>query len=1184
MAAVPLSNDTALCLAASALQGDLTLSRSQRELVKAVAQTERVEDIVRHSRLPERLAKRELQVLLERGLLALKEPDSVRYRERQSSGIERDGAEDRHSVTRLTDEGEGLVPELAEPAIESPRRAAAAVARWVQVPPRVIGRPRPDPTEAHEEALDSEMEAAFERLRSSPSNSLGDDGGRPPRHTRVPSTLPSGTPGSVDLPGEFRLPSLPPGFKAPRPDASAETVAAGPGQPRSTLRSPDTSGTNPATSGDDLDPALPSRPPPRFSGIEALKPGDSAQAQSLGLAAGAEPLGGPVIPRFSAAGPDAEDRLGTEPIPLVTVVRSPMITVGQTRPNDAMATHPATPNLNPLQILNASHNPRPGVGSNTRPGMGNVPHPGGASAPGPQPTGGSSQVPGRRVSPGLGATVTLPPSSEPRSGSTIEGMPAQSSAPPGQLQPTPLGNDNPLGRTAIGGISAPPDPNRRPSVVVRPAGRDSIPDGTSSGFDASPTGKTLLGVIAPTAEQLRQAPANDSLHSSMDAKASATSTTMPSLRAGEIHLHLGASTASQGDQHLDHYEIIECLARGGAGVVYKVRDPHAEDGHFLALKVLRQGTHRVAENVESFVHEARLMGALAHPNLVELRYFGHENDEPFLLMEFVEGLSMSDLLHHPVPLPLDVGLIIIQDALQALDYVHNAQLPELAPHGLVHCDVSPQNLLVGADGYTRLIDFGTSRSPGLIVGDAAVRCKPRYSSPELIAGEAVSAESDIFSMGAVLFQLLSKQPAFSADPTRRKRESLVPNPSMLNRRAPTPFDPICQRALDPDPGSRFASAREMLETLDSAVEVSGIELRRQRINFWVKRVLQSRHGDVEFDMAELEDLLDNKRSFSSRPPAVAPSNKPPSSNPEHTKNVEPRKGRSVPPPAVSRTPTREFVAPQEEQYVDSSPPSSDGSIGAASRFETFEKDSPLRLKTRLWVTGAAIGAFIAISTYALLGPPSRTAFLTPESSSELPTGPDAPEAPSREDVLPRSVNSLPPSDGLPPASVSPEPTELEAPVPTLEIEPVRPIVAPVNDPEPSMDAQEAPPRQDTPRAVAPRPAPRSAPPRVAPHRPAPPSADPEPAPEPAAPPTKKTLDSDTLEAIESPEVTRPNTPEVSESPEPAPSQPPPRAAPPPSASPPPSAAPAPRISPVAPRTPRTEALPDRSRPTAPIRP
>jgi serine/threonine protein kinase len=321
-----------------------------------------------------------------------------------------------------------------------------------------------------------------------------------------------------------------------------------------------------------------------------------------------------------------------------------------------------------------------------------------------------------------------------------------------------------------------------------------------------------------------------------------------------IALESKGKPAPRGQVRFDDYAIASFLAKGGSGVLYKAKRRDDPNGPRYALKVLQEHLCADPATVAAFEREAQLMGALEHKNLVGLHGFGSENGEPFLLMEYVEGVSLAEILHHPVPIPLDVGLIIVRDALVVLDYVHNVRLPA-APTGLLHCDVSPHNLLVGKDGQTRLIDFGTSRAPGSPVVDAQVRCKPRYSSPELMAGEAVGPTSDVFAVGAVLFEMLSRQPAFSSDPRRRKRESFVPNPSLLNRRAPTRFDALCQRALAPAAADRFQSAREMLEAIDQAVASSQIELRKERVAGWVYRLLRSRSGDVEFDLSELEDLL-----------------------------------------------------------------------------------------------------------------------------------------------------------------------------------------------------------------------------------------------------------------------------------------------------------------------------------------
>ncbi len=782
-----------------------------------------------------------------------------------------------------------------------------------------------------------------------------------------------------------------------------------------------------AQSGDTERPGPTNRPAPRFSGFEALRPGTEASVLAAGAASGGdEPL--QPLPRVTVPRPNEVE--GTDPmagqvIPLVRIVRSPMVTLraAEPRPHDASPIRPTgIVNLQPTNAASARPKTGPGEqvavreGTSGRDGQliagvavrnvgeegarrNDTPRsptsdPPAAEAfermPNPLPStpDTASKKSGNTLE-GMVAQSSHPPPAD--SGRTIEGMPAQGAqgtsrvSPPGAaktsstlesmpapppgaraphvptgLVPTGLGPSDDLKSTLRGGVAASDGKTNkrsgRPSVVVRsgapPQGSQTLIDLQPTG----PTGRTLAGVLAPTAAEIASA---------RTAGNTKTGSTMPSWNAQGVREALehkqhrtdsGEHSRNQ-DESLEHYQVLECLAKGGSGVVYRVQDPSAGQSQSLALKVLRQGQHREADVLTAFAREAELMDALSHPNLVHFVHFGHENDEPFLLMEYIEGLSMAELLHHPVPLPLDVGLIIIQDALEALDYVHNTRLPDVIPDGLVHCDVSPQNLLVGADGRTRLIDFGTSRAPGKAVSDANVRCKPRYSSPEVMAGEAVGPQADLFSMGAVLFQLLSKQPAFSADPRRRKKESLVPNPSLLNRRAPTPFDPICQRALDPDPEGRYSSARDMLEALDAAVETSGIELRRARISFWVRRVIQSRHGDVEFDMSELEELLDTRRGRHRELPSSTSNEVPSAPSSENTKDVKPHKGRSVPPPPV-----------EPVDQATSDPPSS--SLGAASRYSVAPPGEAYSLSftARLWITGASIGATIAIILFAVLKP------------------------------------------------------------------------------------------------------------------------------------------------------------------------------------------------------------------------
>ncbi len=681
-----------------------------------------------------------------------------------------------------------------------------------------------------------------------------------------------------------------------------------------------------------------SPPPPRYSGIKGLGPDTDAAAGQWAHAVGDVGLAmpkAPAIPRVRVPLPSDFDvdggGLAGQTIPLVAVIRAPSM-------------------IETVRGMSKQGTSRSGVDSLPRAvgsAKGAPSDPGGAAPNTPQ----SKQSPsGTNVGVGTSDSGAIAVPADPRGGVVR------------------------FGRTLVGVVA----PAERTDEGAKPSSEagEGKQQGQASTHEAADVGSgTLLGVLAPTADRLReQRPVND-FQPLSEFAAKRLEAAQPSELESRPRSSAPPSEAPSSDR-LEHYQVLECLAQGGSGVVYKVADPQASEGEFLALKVLRQGSFADPGAVAAFEHEALMLGALGHPNVAGLEYFGRQNGEPFLLMQFVDGLSMSDLLHHPVPLPLDVGLIILQDALEALDYIHNVSVPEV-PNGLVHCDISPQNLLVGADGVTRVIDFGSARPPGQTVDDAAVRCKPRYSSPEMMAGDAVDATSDVFSMGAVLFQVLSKQPAFSADPARRKAESLVPNPSMLNRRAPTRFDPICQRALDPDASKRYQSAREMLEALDEAVELSSIELRRQRVNFWVRRVIQSRHGDVEFDINELQELLeDNGGPTRARRNSLTP----------------------VPPGTMRQT------EPEEEAADSSQHGAAAAHVPETSEAAAAPGEPAVDLRKRLWVTSVVVGVVLAVVVFALLKPDVFRGWFETDSAQhrdryEGTSAPGVPTAPGVSSAL-----------------------------------------------------------------------------------------------------------------------------------------------------------------------------------------
>lgn len=1080
---VRITKDQVLCVPPVVPADDGRLTAAQRDLITAVQMCSLVADVVKYSNLPESEALGELEQLLDAGWLAFVNPTpaglvavertarpsalplAVPSTVRGFSSPDNQAAAatqrvfpkiDAETTSRSEQEMDAALARLTP---SEPSRTAAAQVGPEPSPPAPARTEAPPPRAAIRPAPIRAVVMPTAPIRAGSSPRLPTPAAAPPDGAQVDTAKPV----AERPPSEQKAPQVSGEMVSPGVNGNAARATDDSGDyvfllgPKSV---PPVSPFSPAPSGEypegglhastsraseieGLSSSRSSRPPPLFSDFKALGPTSDGRSQPVALSAAAggansvvgAPIAPRVIPRPQAFSPSPPDGfVPGEPVPLIRVTRRTMPAMGSVSPR--------SPIVNSRDDLRAGQSPLPQPAA-ARP----VP-----ISPAPTRVAGGTLVGGmqavRGSTPGeLPAVGRGLSSSEMSAVARAESDPPREAASPdrglGNESSTPeMAAENPeprprmhreSGRTLVGGSYAsaltgtsnltpsPEHANRISAqaikavgvsrmVVVggeRPAAQQGTATATPLAVSPSP-GATLLGVRAPD----EQAVADFVLSEPVANDAVAETVAEPPV--------------DDASDNLDHFEVIECLAKGGSGVVYRVRDPGSSPGEFLALKVLRQGQHKNDGAVAALEHEATVMGILSHPGLVRLHDFGYEADEPFLLMECIDGLSMSQLLHHPVPLPLDVGLMIIQDTLEVLAYVHGQQLPGQAP-GIVHCDVSPQNLLIGLDGKTRLIDFGIARASGSVIGDSQVRCKPRYASPELLAGEEVDPTTDIFAVGAVLFQVLSKVPAFSSDPERRKRESLVPNPSKLNSRAPSRFDPICHRALSQDRKLRFASAREMLDVMNRAVEDSGILLRRERVEQWVQSVFQTRQGEVtELSGEQVKELLgEGRRGSSSRSEPSSPFSS--ALSPTDTLSET-----SLPIP--KRTSSDSAPAPATQRR-------SRKRQGADTVVVAAQDEGELPPLVKRIVTGAALVCIVALLAAALLAP-NRFGGLFPHERSAwqgpAPIVDPALSAPMITSVLPNEPAPFVIDPTLPSASLDAIPGPVPPSEGTAELGPAAP--------------------------------------------------------------------------------------------------------------------------------------------------
>lgn len=299
--------------------------------------------------------------------------------------------------------------------------------------------------------------------------------------------------------------------------------------------------------------------------------------------------------------------------------------------------------------------------------------------------------------------------------------------------------------------------------------------------------------------------------------------------------------AGDGAVQLGRYEVVRRIGRGGMGSVYLCR-LQGEWGfsRLLALKVLRGHLAGASEAHEEFLREARLASQLTHPNVVPILDVGRYEEQPFIVMQYIEGVSLSELVSSEASTPpSELVVAVVLDALAGLDYAHNLRSEDGNLINLVHCDVSPHNLLVGLDGSSRVADFGVAqaRVAGLDDDGRPVSGKPGYASPEQLNGGELDARSDVYSMGVTLWNALTGQSLFSNnldENTISERSSEIRAPSAVSD-SPEPLDEVCLKALALSPDDRFQTAEEMLRALRRVAVVHDLVASPRSVGEWVQR-------------------------------------------------------------------------------------------------------------------------------------------------------------------------------------------------------------------------------------------------------------------------------------------------------------------------------------------------------------
>ena len=282
------------------------------------------------------------------------------------------------------------------------------------------------------------------------------------------------------------------------------------------------------------------------------------------------------------------------------------------------------------------------------------------------------------------------------------------------------------------------------------------------------------------------------------------------------------------DVAFGQYTLLERVAVGGMAEVWKARMKGVEGFQkTVAIKKILAHLTDSVDFVTMFIDEAKLAAQLNHPHIIHIYDLGKIDEDFYIAMEYVEGKDLRSILNtarrEGTPLPVGLALLVASRLASALDYAHRKRDFDNRELGLVHRDISPQNVLISYEGDIKLCDFGIAKAVAKASKTqmGALKGKLQYMSPEQAWGRVVDSRSDIFSLGAVLFEMLTGRRLFAGESEisvlESVRECRVQSVRDVDPTVPEPVDAIVRRALAEDPDDRYQTAGEMQKEIDAVL-------------------------------------------------------------------------------------------------------------------------------------------------------------------------------------------------------------------------------------------------------------------------------------------------------------------------------------------------------------------------------
>ncbi|MFG0212500.1 Stk1 family PASTA domain-containing Ser/Thr kinase [Brevibacillus porteri] len=269
----------------------------------------------------------------------------------------------------------------------------------------------------------------------------------------------------------------------------------------------------------------------------------------------------------------------------------------------------------------------------------------------------------------------------------------------------------------------------------------------------------------------------------------------------------------EGQRLGGRYQIESRVGGGGMAIVYKAKDLILN--RQVAVKVLRSQFGTDEDFVNRFRREAQAVASLSHPNVVGVYDVGQEGDTHYMVMEYIEGYTLKEVIIQRGALPVEEAVRIAEQICDALDHAHQNQI--------IHRDIKPHNIMIGKNGRVKVTDFGIARAvtSATITHTNAMLGSVHYFSPEQARGGITGEKSDIYSLGIVLYEMVTGELPFSGDSpisvALKHLQEPLPEPRQVNPAIPQSVENVILKALVKDPFLRYASASEMLEDLETCL-------------------------------------------------------------------------------------------------------------------------------------------------------------------------------------------------------------------------------------------------------------------------------------------------------------------------------------------------------------------------------